>query len=192
MTALSPVHQKVVPDALPIYFNEGNRLKAEDVPNGVLCCEFEGVKDYCCIRPVSYGKNQTAVNAFDPDWEVRESIVRVRASDKDLLQKLEDIGYHELEPDENYLGGLKVGSVVMGRHELTERDRPDTTLDVEFEFRDGFLCLKEPQASEEQIHETSVSGQPTKRPPNHPVVSSSGTYNEKEPKKMKTGDDADK
>jgi hypothetical protein len=99
--------------------------------------------DYCCVRPVSMGRNKkvvTYIDNLDKEWELRESIVRVNENDAVLQAKRKEIECYYIQGEGHM--ELRDASLVMGRHELTRKNDLDTTLEVDVKFLNGFLCLK--------------------------------------------------
>jgi hypothetical protein len=148
VTDLSLVHEYDLSDYIPIYFNwEANwDCDPSEVPSHVICYKTPEAGSWC-LRPVEGGKKKIAVTIFDEDWQVRESIIRVSTGDTHLQEELGKIGFHFVEegPEDLEAAG---GSIMMGRHELTGKGKPGTTIPgIEMEFHDGLLCTSESRMS---------------------------------------------
>lgn len=182
------MHEYDLSDYIPIYFNwEANRdCDPSEVPSHVICYKTPEAGSWC-IRPVEGGKKKIAVTIFDEDWQVRESIVRVSTGDTHLQEELGKIGFHFVEEGPEDLEAVG-GSIMMGRHELTGKGKPGTTIPgIEMEFHDGLLCTSESRMSRAGAADCISTGMATVPGtlPAVPVITST-TAQSPDRKKLKT------
>jgi hypothetical protein len=112
--AMSPAFRVNTKNFLPIYALSGTEEgRLSKVPSSV-------VRDYkgaVFIVPVhGQAEQQGCVTVFDEEWEVRESIVRLKQEDNAQIELLKGKGFHEIEEFEE--DQAKEGEIVMVRHQL--------------------------------------------------------------------------
>jgi hypothetical protein len=121
---------------------------------------------------------------YDREWRVRESVIRVRAEDKEFQAQLENIGFHVLE--DGYVADLVEASdggpfLVMGRDELTRFHVLGTTL-PRIEYCQGYVREREDSAGDARAPTEKRTDPHQDLPQRRVVADISGSFDTKKQK----------